>query len=86
MANLTAFGPQRDFSYPARPANARAGWQPDWIARARFRSTSMAMLGMDMAGMAGQGGQTADDAPPPAAKPKCRGLGGIAKRAAGLCE
>lgn len=86
MANLTAFGPQRYFSYPARPANARAGWQPDWIARARFRSTSMAMLGMDMAGMAGQSGQTTDDAPPPAAKPKCRGLGGIAKRAAGLCE
>lgn len=85
MANLTAFGPQRNFSYPARPANARAGWQPEWIARARFRSSAMVMLGMDMPGSAAASGQ-ADGAERPASKPKCKGLGGIARRAAGLCE
>jgi hypothetical protein len=85
MANLTAFGPQRDFSYPARPANARAGWQPEWIARARFRSTSMVMLGMDMEGIGGMAGRSEEEPKQPA-KPKCKGLGGIAKRAAGLCE
>ena len=53
MASLYAYGPERNFSFPARPANARAGWQPDWIARARFRSMTMAMLGMDMAAMGG---------------------------------
>lgn len=85
MANLTAYGPQRDFSYPARPANARAGWQPEWIARARFRSTAMVMLGMDMEAMGGRAAQDGAEPVKPA-KPRCKGLGGIAKRAAGLCE
>ncbi len=88
MANLAAYGPQRDFSFPARPANARAGWQPEWITRIRFRSNTMAMLGMDAA-MAGRGAEDSSaegegEAPPK--KPKCKGLKGIAMRAAGLCE
>jgi hypothetical protein len=88
MANLSGFGPEKTFSYPPRPAKAPAGWQPDWIARARYRSTTMGMLGMDMGAMGMNGAQeSGEDAPPPAqAKPKCKGLAGIAKRAAGLCE
>lgn len=90
MASLYAYGPERNFSFPARPANARAGWQPDWIARARFRSMTMAMLGMDMgAAMGGaqaDGERGADAEPQRPRKPKCRGLAGIAQRAAGLCE
>ena len=88
MANLAAYGPQRDFSHPSRPANARAGWQPDWITRVRFKSTTMAMLGMDAA-MAGAGGDPAGANGETGAaprKPKCKGLKGIAMRAAGLCE
>lgn len=90
MASLYAYGPERNFSYPPRPANARAGWQPDWIARARFRSMTMAVLGMDMGAMSGAqaaGESGEESAPTPPRKPKCRGgLAGIAQRAAGLCE
>ncbi|HEU4821080.1 MAG TPA: hypothetical protein VFS87_07985 [Qipengyuania sp.] len=90
MTSLYAYGPERNFSYPPRPANARAGWQPDWIARARFRSMTMAMLGMDMGAMGGDqadAGQETETEPAKPKKPKCRGgLAGIAQRAAGLCE
>ena len=91
MTSLYAYGPERNFAFPPRPANARAGWTPDWIARARFRSMTMAMLGMDMGAMGGMDGDAAEaeaEAQPQAAKkPKCKGgLAGIAQRAAGLCE
>jgi hypothetical protein len=87
MANLSGYGPEKNFSYPPRPAKAAASWRPDWIARVRYRSTTMSMLGMDMPGMgAGAAAETTDGAPPAQAKPKCKGLAGIAKRAAGLCE
>lgn len=91
MASLYAYGPERNFAFPPRPANARPGWSPEWIARARFRSMTMGMLGMDMAAtMSGaeQGeGSEAEEAPRQPAKPKCKGgLAGIAQRAAGLCE
>ena len=83
MTQLFGYGPQADFSYPPRPANAKAGWKPEWIARVRFRSNTSLMLGMpgmDSADAAEAG------APAPAAKPKCKGLKGVAMRAAGLCE
>lgn len=92
MASLYAYGPERNFSFPQRPPNARAGWSPEWIARARYRSMTMGMLGTDMAAMmggadSGQAGAEEDEAPRQPAKPKCkRGLAGIAQRAAGLCE
>lgn len=92
MASLYAYGPERNFSFPARPANAKAGWTPEWIARARFRSMTMAMLGMDMSAMGGMGADDGNDADEDVAaqqprKPKCRGgLAGVAQRAAGLCE
>jgi hypothetical protein len=90
MTSLYAYGPERNFSYPTRPPNARAGWQPDWIARARFRSMTMAMLGMDMGAMGGDqadSGQETEAEPAKPRKPKCRGgLAGMAQRAAGLCE
>ncbi|MFA6219349.1 MAG: hypothetical protein WC692_06180 [Erythrobacter sp.] len=86
MASLSGFGPEKDFAYPPKPAKA-AAWKPEWIARVRFRSTTMAMLGMDLPGTDGSGtADAADGAPPTQAKPKCKGLAGIAKRAAGLCE
>lgn len=89
MASLYAYGPERNFSFPARPANARAGWSPEWIARARFRSMTMAMLDMDMAmrGMPQGDDDEAEAEPQTPRKPKCKGgLAGIAQRAAGLCE
>lgn len=89
MVNLSAYGPQADFAYPPRPADARQAWRPEWIARVRFRSSTMLIPGMEGfgAGMEEMGGEPRagrPDAPP--RKPKCRGLRGIAERAAGLCE
>ncbi len=89
IVNLQAYGPQADFAYPPRPADARKPWNPEWVARVRFRSSTMLIPGME--GMAagigredtaasGAGEQTKPR------KPKCKGLKGLAQRAAGLCE
>lgn len=89
MASLYAYGPERNFAFPPRPANAKTPWKPEWIARARFRSMTMTMVGMDMAAMGGmdEGESDGDAAPQQPAKPKCKGgLAGIAQRAAGLCQ
>jgi hypothetical protein len=88
MTQLYGYGPQANFSYPPRPANAGPAWRPEWIARVRFRSNSSLMLGMPaMNGMgAAESAEEAQPTPTPAAKPKCKGLKGIAMRAAGLCE
>ncbi len=51
MLNVTAFGPEANFSHPARPANARSSWAPDWTVKLRTRSAYMGMLGMDMDAM-----------------------------------
>jgi hypothetical protein len=91
MASIYAYGPQADFAYPPRPAEARTPWRPEWIARVRYRSHAMVMTGMPaMGGMgAAEDGQ---DAAAPAGQqqqstlPRCRGLAGIAARAAGLCQ
>jgi hypothetical protein len=85
MVNLQAYGPQADFAFPARPADSRKPWNPEWIARVRFRSSTMLIPGME--GMMGAGeaaGTSSEPARP--AKRKCKGLKGIAERAAGLCE
>ncbi|MFT4027655.1 MAG: hypothetical protein QM676_12750, partial [Novosphingobium sp.] len=81
MGTLTAFGPEENFSYPPRPAGARA-YVPDWTARIRHRSTTS---WMDMAGMGGMmGGQGAngrddDEGGRPARNctPRRGGLGGM---------
>ncbi|GAA4810723.1 hypothetical protein GCM10023232_02330 [Sphingosinicella ginsenosidimutans] len=48
---MTAFGPEANFSYPARPANAPRGWAPDWTVKLRTRSAYTGLLGRDMAAM-----------------------------------
>lgn len=55
MLRMIAYGPESYFSHPAKPANARANWQPEWSVRVRAKSQTMAMLGVDMAGMMGGG-------------------------------
>jgi hypothetical protein len=92
MTQLFAYGPEANFSWPERPANAPRGWQPDWITRVRFRSNTMLMTGMP--GMGEVGGedsgasQSAEGSAeaPAQTLPRCRGLRGIAERAAGLCQ
>ena len=85
MVSLQAYGPQADFAYPPRPADTKKPWNPEWIARVRFRSSTMLSPGMEgMEGMSSSNAQSGEQAKP--AKPKCKGLKGLAERAAGLCE
>jgi len=92
MTNLYAYGPEANFSYPERPANAPRGWQPDWITRVRFRASTMLMAGMpgmgDVGGEDGssEGGEGSAAPPQQSTLPRCKGLRGIAERAAGLCQ
>lgn len=76
LGNLYAYGPEANFAYPPRPANARTPWKPEWTARVRYRSNSTWLLnGPDMdAAMRG-----ADEGEaPPKKKKKCKGgLGGL---------
>lgn len=87
MINLQAYGPQADFAYPPRPADTRKPWNPEWIARVRFRSSTMLIPGMEgMGGMGGMDGDASSGEEAKPRKPKCKGLKGLAERAAGLCE
>jgi hypothetical protein len=89
MLNLYAYGPQSDFAFPPRPANAKAAWKPEWIARVRFRANAMTILGMpDMGGFdtSDEDDRPTRNQPSPSGKPKCPGgLKGVAMRAAGAC-
>jgi hypothetical protein len=59
MLSMVAFGPEANFSFPARPARAAASWRPEWAAKLRTKSTYTGMLGMDMAAM--MSGRDSDD-------------------------
>lgn len=75
LGNLYAYGPEANFAYPPRPANAKTPWKPEWTARVRYRSNSTWLLnGPDMDAMM-NGGQEAEQ---PRRKKKCKGgLGGL---------
>ncbi len=84
MAFLTAFGPEVDFAFPPRPADPKKPWIIEWTAKARFKSSTMIVPGMDMDAMRGASDDQAqqDEEPAnPEAKPKkkCKrgGLGGV---------
>jgi hypothetical protein len=81
MGMLTAFGPEENFAYPARPVDPKAAWNLQWTARIRHRSTTS---WMDMPGMGAMAGQ--QPAEGEAAAPKCKkrgGFGGIVSGALG---
>jgi hypothetical protein len=71
MGMLTAFGPEEDFAYPARPADPKAAWNLQWTARIRHRSTTS---WMDMPGMEQMSGQQQPEGQAP---PKCKKKGGF---------
>lgn len=75
LGNLYAYGPEANFAYPPRPANAKTPWKPEWTARVRYRSHSMWLLnGPDMDAM--MGGAAEEEQPK--RKKKCKGgLGGL---------
>ena len=75
LGNLYAYGPEANFAYPPRPANAKTPWKPEWTARVRYRSNSMWLLNEPDMGAMMNGG---DEAEPPRKKKKCKGgLGGL---------
>lgn len=78
MLRMIAYGPESSFSHPARPAKPPAGWQPEWTVRVRVKSQTMAVLGMDMAGMASGREAPQDSKPsgPPSAGSILRGIFG----------
>lgn len=88
LVNFQAYGPQVEFVYPPRPADPRKPWKPEWLARVRFRSSTMLIPGMEaMIGGSDAAQESTGTAPEPKPKkPRCRGLRGLAERAAGLCE
>lgn len=75
FGNLYAYGPEADFAYPPRPANARTPWRPIWTARVRYRANTSWMVGGP-----GDSAENANGGNQPA-QPNCRrrrgGLGGI---------
>ena len=69
MASLSmiAYGPETNVTWPPKPADPKAPWDPEWNVRVRTKSTASAMLGIDLAaGMSGMdeaGDGEAQDAP-----------------------
>ncbi|RYF94010.1 MAG: hypothetical protein EON95_06870 [Caulobacteraceae bacterium] len=47
LLSMTAWGGEADFAYPARPADPKVAWNIQWTAKARYRSTYGAILGME---------------------------------------
>ena len=58
MMVFNAFGPESNFAYPPRPADVRTPWNQEWVAKVRFKSGLMTMLGMNGMNMAAMGGAT----------------------------
>ena len=79
MGNLFAYGPEENFAYPPKPADAKARWDLLWTARVRHRSSTSFMVGGPDMGAMGEGDKPED-------KPKCKkGLGGLLGGALGAC-
>jgi len=68
---VSAFGPEANFSHPARPAGAPRGWSPEWVMKLRTRSAYVGMLGMDMEAMM-RGSQTSQGEPQQPSQPRRR--------------
>jgi hypothetical protein len=54
MMRMIAYGPESNIAWPPKPADPKLAWNPEWNVRVRTKSTTTAMLGMDLAAM-GQG-------------------------------
>ncbi|RYE91700.1 MAG: hypothetical protein EOO78_30080 [Oxalobacteraceae bacterium] len=61
--DMVAYGPETHLAWPERPADPKQPWKPEWSVRVRTKSTTTAMLGMDMTGM-GNGAPDGEDQTP----------------------
>lgn len=48
--SMVAYGPETSITWPPRPSDPKAPWNPEWNVRIRTKSTATAMLGIDFAG------------------------------------
>ena len=48
--NFIAYGPEANFAQPPRPSDPKIAWEPQWTAKARFKSTAQLMLGEEGGG------------------------------------
>lgn len=67
MLRGIAYGQELNLAYPPRPTDKRVAWEPEWAAKVRVKSVSMAMLGEE--GGAGRA-QSSPRAPQPGAEPE----------------
>lgn len=51
--NMIAYGPETNLAWPERPADPKQPWKPEWNVRVRTKSTTTAMLGMDLGDLGG---------------------------------
>ena len=96
MVRAIAYGQELNLAYPPRPSDKRIAWEPEWAARVRVKSVSMAMLGEEGAARGRRAGKPTPDraqqsespgTPPEAAEPekaKVPGLPDIGKALKGL--
>lgn len=50
MLSMMAYGPETNIVYPPRPADPKQPWNLEWNVRVRTKSTTSAILGMDLSG------------------------------------
>jgi len=68
MLRMIAWGSELNLAHPPRPSDVRTPWEPEWAARVRVKTTTMAMLGVDMGGAGpAAGAATAQPSGPEAA-------------------
>jgi hypothetical protein len=53
MLRMIAYGSELNLAHPPRPTDPKIAWEPQWAAKVRVKSVTMAMLGME----ASDGGQ-----------------------------
>ena len=50
LTQMIAYGPERQMTWPPKPAKAPASWQPEWALRVRTKSTTMLPGGLSAGG------------------------------------
>ena len=70
FGSMNAFGPEENFAFPPKPADPKAVWNIEWMAKARFQSFASFMTGMGERAMGG--GQSE-----PRPKKPCKGPFGV---------
>ncbi|MDO9074524.1 MAG: hypothetical protein Q7U73_14780 [Rubrivivax sp.] len=77
MLRMIAYGNELNLAHPPRPTDPKVPWEPQWAVKLRVKSQTMAMLGMEMPGMPGQGAER--EAEPEKKEPSTPGVKDLLK-------